>query len=487
MRAEFSIAATAMALVMTTPAFAQTISGLDEITVTAQRREQAAQDVPVALTVVTGADLQVRGVTQVNGLEYIAPSFQVESQFGSGQPVYTIRGVGFRDYATNNSPTVGIYVDEVAYTAPVMTQGLLFDIERVEVLRGPQGTLYGRNTTGGAVNVISKRPTEEFEAGLLAEYGRFNRFQGEGYVSGALTDWARLRVSASGTQGGAWQVNRETGQELGDAERFAVRTLLEVDAGDRTELLFNVHYYQDKSDGLGLQLFDASVDSTGGFNPGLAGFQPHEGQRSTSFGASALFEDLTGIPAGTKPFRDNEGIGGSLTANIEFDALDLTYIGAYERFDRAEFLDYDAIPLGGSGVFFESDLDVITQEVRLASNGDGPFSWLLGVYYANEELDENYQSDFAETFGLAVFTPYSQEVDTLSVFGQAEWQATDRLNLQLGLRYEDETRDLIGLGTFSPQIAGGVFNFANGSVDGTLEDRSVDLNEVSGKIGAEFD
>jgi len=479
------IAATAIAAALSAPALAQQ-AGLDEILVTAQRREESAQDISVALTAISGADLQARGVNVINGLEYLSPSLEIESQFGSGQPSFSIRGIGFRDYATNNTPTVGVYVDEVAYPFPVMTQGVLFDVERVEVLRGPQGTLYGRNSTGGAINVVSRRPTDELSAGLAAEYGRFDRVQAEGFVSGPIAEGLRARIAAVTTQGGAWQENREDGRDLGDADRWAVRGLLEADVGERVELLFNAHYYQDNSDGLGLQLFQASVDSTGGLNPALGSFAPHGDQRSTSFGASQLFSDLTGVAPDARPFRDNEGFGVSLTATVDLDFAELTYISAYENLQRAEYNDFDAVPIGAAGVFFESDIDVITQEARLASTTDGPLSWIAGLYYSNEDLDDNYQSDFAETFGLAVFTPYRQEARTFGVFGQAEYQFAERLNFILGLRYEDENRDLIGLGTFSPQIAGGVFNFANGTVDGTLEDRFVGLSEVSGKVGVEF-
>jgi iron complex outermembrane receptor protein len=151
----------------------------------------------------SGDELSRRGVTNVNDLQFQTPSLEVVPAFGGGQPQFRIRGVGFEDYATNNTPTVGIYVDEVAYPVPVMTQGALFDIERVEVLRGPQGTLYGRNTTGGAINFITRRPTEQFSAGIDAEYGRFGLLKAEGFVAGPISDTLRFRVAGTTEQGGA--------------------------------------------------------------------------------------------------------------------------------------------------------------------------------------------------------------------------------------------------------------------------------------------
>jgi outer membrane receptor protein involved in Fe transport len=130
------------------------------IVVTAQHREQSAQDVGIALSVVGQDMLRERGITNVNQLQDAVPALQVEPAFGGGAPQFRLRGVGFQDYASNNSPTVGVYVNEVAYPVPIMTQGLIFDVARVEALRGPQGTLYGRNTTGGAINFVTNRPTD---------------------------------------------------------------------------------------------------------------------------------------------------------------------------------------------------------------------------------------------------------------------------------------------------------------------------------------
>ena len=429
------------------------------------------------MTTYSGEDLLALGVNSINNLENVVPGVEIESQFGSGQPSFSIRGIGFRDYATLNAPTVGIYIDDVAYPVPVVTQGALFDVERVEVLRGPQGTLYGRNTTGGAIKLLSNRPTEELEAGLSVEAGRFGRVDAEGFVSGPISDRVRVRLAATTTQGGDWQINRETGQTLGDADTSAARLLVEVDLNEKTELLINVHGGYDNSDGLGLQLFEDSA-----FGGALA----HEGQRSTSFGVSQEFADVTGLSVTQTPFRDNSGVGGSATLTTDLGSADLIYIGSYEHFDRREFNDFDANPLGASDVFFESNIDVTTHELRLASNDDGALIWTAGLYGSLEYLDEVYQSDFVNSFGpgFAVRTPYSQSVRTFGVFGQAEYLLSDQWRLIGGLRFEDENRELTGLGTFANGF--GTFNFANGTTDGTLEDRSQSLSAVTGRAGVEY-
>lgn len=450
-------------------AFAQ-----DEIFVTAFRREQSPQDVGVSLNVFSGAQLAAQGISKVNGLETISPGLEIESQFGSGQPSYSIRGVGFRDYATNNAPTVGVYVDDVAYPIPVMTQGVLYDVQRVEVLRGPQGTLYGRNTTGGAIKVVSNLPTRDFELGAMVEGGRFGRIDGEAYVSGPLSENFRVRLSGAIASGGAWQENRETGKKIGDAEQYAARGLVAVDLTPDVEALFNLHGFIDDSDGLGLQLFNDSL---------LDGSPAHHG-RETSYGSSADFAALTGIAEEEHPFRNNEGWGTSLTLKAPLGAAMLTYIGAYEVLDRKEFNDYDALTVGGAGVYFQSSADVMSQELRLAGEADR-LNWIGGLYYSHEDLNELYQSDFAASFGpgFAVTTPYQQKVRTLAAYLHGDYALTGAVTVIAGIRYEDENRKLRDLGTFSAGT--GALNFANGTVDGTLENRDLSSDNVSGKIGVE--
>ena len=448
----------------------------DEIIVTAQRREQSPQDVGVALSVFDGDTLIDLGVDTINSLENFTPNLEIESQFGGGQPSFSIRGVGFRDYATLNAPTVGIYIDDVAYPVPAMTQGVLFDIDRVEILRGPQGTLYGRNTTGGAIKVISAQPTNEFHAGLTVEGGRFGRVDAEGFVSGPVSDAIRLRLSGVTAQGGAWQDNRETGEKIGNAEKYALRGLAEIDLAANVEALINLHGFVDQSDGLGLQLFNDSV-----FGP-----TAHTGRRETSFGSSSEFATLVGIDPGQHPFRDNEGWGANLTLNAELQGVDLAYIGAFETLNRKEFNDWDALTIGAAGVFFQSSVEVMSHELRLSNNTENSLRWVSGIYYAEEDLNEVYQSDFVASFGpgFAVTTPYNQDVRTIAAYLHADFDLTNIVTVIAGIRYEDEKRKLNDLGTFATGF--GALNFANGTVDGTLENRQLNSDNVSGKFGIDI-
>src|SRR5277367_5665767 len=189
------VSAQVLLAAMASSAWAQTQQGIETVTVTAQKRAESAQNVPIALTVLTADDLKDMGITKVNGLQYATPSLEVVPAFGSGQPEFRLRGVGFDDYASNNSSTVAVYVDEVAYPIPAQTQGLLFDLAQTSVLYGPQGTLYGINTTGGLINFVTNKPTDTLWAELTTEYDSHNESITSGYVSGPIADGLDFRVA----------------------------------------------------------------------------------------------------------------------------------------------------------------------------------------------------------------------------------------------------------------------------------------------------
>ncbi len=448
-----------------------TVGQLDEIVVTAQRRRESVQSVPIAISVVSGQTLTERGATTVNDLQRLVPSLQVEPAFGGGQPQFRLRGVGFEDYATNNSPTVGTYIDDIAYPIPANTQGLLFDIERVEVLRGPQGTLYGRNTTGGALNIATAAPTASFSAGALAEYGRFDTFRGEGFVSGPLAEGLSARLSIGATQGGGFQRERDTRQHLGDADVIAGRVKLAYERGPVHVTLIG-QYNRDRSEGRGVYLFTPT--------PGPNPVGPDD-RRTTGFGLSPSFAALLGYPVNQKPFRDNDSYTGSANIAVDVGPVTLTSISAYQNLNRIELNDWAALRTGNSDVWFRSKADVVSQEFRLASNGEDRLRYTLGVYYSNEKLNEVYRSDFLDAgFGLSAFTPYRQRTESISGFGQLEYKLTNALTLIGGARYEFESRRLIGIETLGLIPNGPTIPFV------TPQNRRITIDDWSGKVGLQY-
>jgi outer membrane receptor protein involved in Fe transport len=447
--------------------------GLEEVVVTAQRREESAQTVGIALSVLTGQSLAEKAIVTVNDLQNAIPSLQVEPAFGGGQPQYRLRGVGFIDYTSNNSSPVGVSVDEVAYAFPIQTEGQLFDLDRVEVLSGPQGTLYGRNTTGGVINFITNRPTADTHAGFTAEYGSHNEFKGEGFVSGSIAEGLLGRLSVAAEQGGAWQRNRETGQSLGDKDKIAVRGQLEWNPSEAVNFRFGVHLSRDKSDEQGLYLLKA-------FQP-AAGAPPIPADTSryaTGWSLNPTFAKIIGINADSKPGVDNLNNGVDLRADINLGFAKLTSISAYNKLIRREYSDWDATQYHDSDEYLRSDAGVFSEEVRIASAGAGPLGWVGGVYYSKETFDERFYSDLTDRLGGIALTSYGQDSKTLGVFGQANYQFTDSLKGILGVREEHETRDLIDLSTgfISPVVVPFTSNL----------NRSLTSNLPSGKIALEY-
>ena len=472
-----SLAAAIAAVLVSAAALADS-SALDEVVVTAQRKVESAQSVGIALSVLAGDSLKSLGVSNVNDLQNTTPSLEVEPAFGSGQAQFRLRGVGFIDYTANNSSPVGVNIDQVPLPFPVQTQGQLFDIERVEVLRGPQGTLYGRNTTGGAVNFIANRPTDDYHAGISARYGSHDLFDAEGFVSGPLADSLKGRISWAVTEGGAWQRNRVTGEKLGKQNKYAGRLQLQWDPGQNVSLLLNIHAAQDKSDTNGLQFFRD-------YNPG-AGRPVIAADSSpylTGWSLQPGFASTVGISPNSRPSLNNSNNGVDLTATFQFDGAALTSITAYNKLIRREYGDWDGSQYAASDVFFRDNIKVFSQEVRLASTGSGAFGWVGGVYYSNEKFAEDFFSDFNESplVGGTAHTSSTQNGKSLGVFGQTEYKFVDRWKAILGLRYEHESRDLNDLNT-SFEIPGVITipTFTG------LQNRSLSNSDVSGRVGLEY-
>lgn len=477
-----SVSVGALAALCSTTATAQQASPerattIDEVIVTAQRREQAAQDVGIALSVLSGESLTQQGVTNVNQLQNATPNLEVEPAFGGGAAQFRLRGVGFQDYASNNSPTVGVYVNEVAYPVPVMTQGLIFDIDRVEVLRGPQGTLYGRNTTGGAISLVTKRPTEDLSAGLMTEWGSQDQVRAEGHVSGPLAATVRGRLAVSTEQGGAWQRHRDTGESLGDADRSGARALIDWTPSDRLSFLLDVHGGIDKSENQGLYLISDFLTRDGdgdGVSNGVV--IPADKDRSkTGWGLSPRFAAEIGRDVNAKPGRDNASWGTSLNANLALRGLNLSSISSFETLKRREYGDWDASASVEADTFFGSDVDVVSQELRLASDNDSALTWVAGFYYSRQDLNERYSSDFIDIYGTYAQVAYDQKVESWSLFGQAEYAFAERWKAILGLRYEEETRELEGFGS----AFGGATALPPTSVD-------TRMTPLTGKAALEF-
>jgi iron complex outermembrane receptor protein len=223
-------------------------TALEEVLVTAQRRRQNVERIGVAITVISGSNIQSQRIQQPLDLASIAPSLSTMNATTDSTPLFLIRGVGLDDFNTNNSSGVGTYLDDVFASLPSFLTAPLYDLDRVEILKGPQGTLYGRNTEGGAINIISAPPTDHLTGYLDASFSRYDTADVTGAISGKLTDAITARLAFTTTeQGQGYQTDIDTGKKYGKLDRGGVRTLFNIRLNDRTSLLLNLHYAYDNS------------------------------------------------------------------------------------------------------------------------------------------------------------------------------------------------------------------------------------------------
>ncbi len=203
---------------------------IPEIVVTANKRSENANKVGISITAVSAEGLLNAGVSDPSDLGKVVPGFYYTKSL-YGTPVFSMRGVGFNNTALGLSPTVSVYVDEVPLPYSAMTSGVSLDIERIEALKGPQGVLFGNNSTGGAINYIAAAPTRDFHAGATLSYSRFDKVEGEAYLSGPLNENLRARVAVSAEDGGAWQISQtRPSDRLGDTRKISGRLLVDWDA-----------------------------------------------------------------------------------------------------------------------------------------------------------------------------------------------------------------------------------------------------------------
>ena len=451
---------------------------LEEIVVTAQRRAESINDVGMSIQAIDAESLEALRVTSVRDLTTIVPSFTV-SQSYQGVPTYTLRGIGFNTINLSATSTVGTYVDEVAYAYPVMNTGPLMDLERVEVLKGPQGTLYGRNTTAGLINFITAKPTDDFQAGATAEVGNYETYNINGFISGPLTETISARLALSSQNSGeGWQESNSRSERLGEIKKNGARLSLAFDPGENTHIDFSATYWRNETDtvaGQGIGFTPATAASP--FNaPGLvnyvAGNQPREATN-----ADWAPEAVRGANIGTGlgfqgPLREDNPFTGlklRLDQNLA-ETVRLVSLTSYNDFERDALSDWSGVPYEILLQHTTGTIESIAEDLHI-EGGDDSMHWLVGGYYANDKivdgnrtlLGQNANVTLIRTVGQPLLaTPFnccgytstdlSQafrsyedighiETNTWSVFANGDWRLNEALRLNAGVRYtEDEQK-----------------------------------------------
>ena len=407
-----------------------------EIVVTAQKRSESINKVGLTIQALSGNQLAAKGIQNVADLVKVVPSLSVANSTYN-TPVYTLRGVGFYDNSLAAYPAVSVYTDEVPLPFPVMTGQAGLDVERVEVLKGPQGTLFGENATGGAINYIAAKPTSTFKEGVDLSYARFGLFQGDAFVSGPISDTLRFRIAVKGADGGAWQQSYTRDAKLGDSRLFAGRLLLDWDASERLKFELNVNGSIDKSDPQAGQYF--------ALHPQL----PVLPAGLTAIPFAPQNDRAADWSADRKPFGDDKQYQTALRATYDLsDDLTVTSITSYVHFTRRQYNDPDGLAQQQLEFNFTGGLHTFNQELRIANGNSDKFRWIVGGDYESNKSNEFSQQydGFSTVNATLAFPAHSNDVflDTQTKsyagFANGDYSVTDRLTLKAGVRYTDTDR-----------------------------------------------
>ncbi len=447
----------------------QSVGGIDEIVITSTRREESIQKISAAVTAFSGDDLKARSIQSVEQIAVLTPGVHI-AQYQGDTSIF-IRGIGTPVIIAGNDSSTGAYVDGVYYSRAAAVGPAFFDVERIEVLRGPQGTLYGRNATGGAVNIVTKSPTDEFSAEgdlILGNYDRYRLFSAFG---GPVTDRIRIRVAGQyENRNGYTTLNSPTSvRDVEDKNDFALRMKVQVDLTNDAMLTLSGDYYQ-------------ANDAANVFHFGSTGYQEEvpgwlstrEGQQTLPYFAIKNAGNITdrksrNIFGDVDYFNDTRIFGTTAQLDWAIGEYDLTVIGNYKDSNPVFQNEFDLADTFNNYVLREEDHWQWSADVQISSPADRRFRWIAGGYYFREENDitNNIFGNFWEpiliqgltdlqTAGVIPIFPVvipntdlccelhlngEQETKAWAIYGDATFDVTERIAFKFGGRYSWEQRD----------------------------------------------
>ena len=434
---------------------------IEEIVVTAQKRAESLQDVPISVQAFTGENLDELGVQSAEDIMLHVPNAAILPQGGS-KINYFIRGVGTADFHLNVVGAVGVYLDDVALNSPFAVTFNTFDMERVEVLRGPQNTLFGRNTTGGAVNYISRKPEvdEGLNGYIEAGYGRYDQFDIEAGGGMALGENAAARIAFSSNMNDGGFDNVTLDKDTGNYQRQAIRGQFRVQPGDNLDLLLNVHGGISRSNpepykNVGLQ--DPANRAAPCPVPADDIIPQNNPNCIDSTGFSHQYRDWEDGYSNMEMKENVDLWGTSFRAELDLDAFTVISVTAYEEFEVEFGEDSDASPNMGFQFYQDGEYEQWSQELRLQSAADGALRWIAGFYWFLEEGE--YATAVRRTpaplapaghrnFNIVPNTRVTQDNEVYSVYGQVEYDMQSNLTTTIGLRWTKETKE----GMNSPSV-----------------------------------
>ena len=443
----------------------------DEIIVTATKRPQTLQEVPVAVSVVDDSVIEQAKIDDLLELQTLVPSLRISQLQSSSQTSFTIRGFGNGANNPGIEPSVGVFIDGVYRSRSAAAILDLPVLERVEILRGPQSTLFGKNVSAGAISITTKAPTDELEGSLEASYGNFDSFQVRGSVSGPITEGLSGRVSGSYNKADGYYDNIVNGDDVNNRNRWAIRGQLQWDAGDDLTFRLIGDWNEIDERCCGTIALSNGIRTLAIAAPAPFGLGQPINSDLDPFAREVAF-DLT-------PTNFIRGRGVSLQADWDLGGSALTSITAYRNQDDDSLVDADLSSIDGIIQPNERNYETFTQEVRIASTGDNQLDWLVGAFFFDETVINNRDivfstqarqfadvlaaglgvptalSDLETALGLmpgatffapgtGVFGEYELDNRSFSFFGQLDYNVTDRLTLSGGISYINDRKEASG-------------------------------------------
>ena len=473
--------------------------GFEEVVVTAQKREQSLQDVGISIAAFSNEELESNRVFDASGVTEFVPNMELALSPDNDIPIFVIRGVGLQDYNANNTPTTALVVDDVYQPYGIYGMFALFDAERVEILKGPQGGLYGRNSTGGAVNIVTRRPSfDDVEANIAADGGNYGTANVRAGLSVPLSDTFAARIAAQYDSSDGYYYNTFLNRDQGGRDKLQTRLTLSFAPTDTFAADLRYTYGKNNSE-VSIPELEGILDPNAR-NPGpLVDLGspdmnvPFDDEGNPIFCNAVL---TTGIPDAScinpngftpdgDPYsgddavvRKNDDEFNAVTLNLEFD-FDAVSLVSVTSFASMDFFHTNGIGSVGIADYqnpdgwaqfgqdfgrshggavdpnyvtdYNSDIDSWSQEFRLLSSTGGAVSWMAGVVYAEDELKENRLCQFPANlwFDYLAFPGcgtmiYDQNTEAWSVYGQLAFDLTDTLRLTIDGRYTGEKKDYSG-------------------------------------------
>lgn len=409
---------------------------LEEVLVTATKREASMQDVAVAVTALDANLIKDAHITTAEDLTFLVPSLSLQKGDNARATSFSIRGIGTQSFSSAVEPSVSTMLDGVVMGRSAQAFMQLLDIERVEVLRGPQGTLFGKNSTGGVVHVITQNPTDHFSGEVMGTAVEGDEYHAGVSLSGPITENLGYRLSAFGTSMDGYTENVFDGNDYNGVEEWSVRGKLRWLPTDNIEVKWASDYA------------DRSCDCAASPIRSIEPFGGNEARVQEILDLIAPVDpgdDNDQVSINRSPFSDSEQWGHSLEVNWDLASYTLTSITAYRGFEINAYGDIDSQPVDtfGANQFGGSEQKQFTQELRLTSPAEGRLTYVAGLFYFDQHIDRNFMREFEIVVNEPGVAVADFEVDTVNwaAFGEATWNITDTWRVIFGARYTQDDLD----------------------------------------------